>query len=94
MNLLKLRFIKKQIGIVFSHEYNHSLTGKDVANIFDPLKYKKIRDMLVARNLISRKRILIPNYVSYEDLRLVHTSGYLKQIQNPVTAGEMLNLEG
>jgi histone deacetylase 11 len=93
MNFLRLKLFKKPVGIVFSHEYNISLSANDAHNTFDPLKYKKIRDLLVAKNLLSRKKILIPRPVGYRDLELVHTPLFLKSIQNPLTVSEMLNLE-
>ena len=93
MNLNKFKIFKKPVGVVFSHEYNLSLPVRDAHNTFDPMKYKKIRDMLVAKNLLNRKKILLPRYVSYADLELVHTRHFLKSIQNPLTVSEMLNLE-
>ena len=88
-----LRFGKKKVGIVFSHEYNLSLTAGNTGNNFDPLKFKKIRDLLVAKNLLNRKKILVPHYASYSELELVHTKSYLKQIQNPTIAAKMLHIE-
>ena len=77
---LRWRLIKKPIGLVFSHEYNLSLAARDTHKTFDSMKYKKIRDLLIAKNLLSRKKILIPKYVSYQDLELVHTPAFLKNI--------------
>lgn len=89
----RINFGRRKIGVVYSHEYNLSLTANDAANTFDPLKFKKIRDLLVAKNLLNRKKILLPHYVKYSEIELVHSKNYIKQIQNPVIAGEMLNIE-
>jgi acetoin utilization deacetylase AcuC-like enzyme len=93
MNFHRFSLFRKPVGVVFSHEYNLSLPAKDFHNTFDPLKYKKIRDLLVAKNLVKRKKVLIPRMVSYADLELVHSPQYLKRTRNPVLAGEMLKLE-
>ncbi len=84
---------KNPVGVVFSHEYNLSLATRDTHNTFDSMKYKKIRDMLVAKNLLNRKKILIPKYVSYQDLELVHTPAFLKKIKDPLFVAKALNLE-
>ena len=88
------RWGRRKVGVVFTHEYNLSLTAGDTSNTFDPLKFKKIRDLLVAKNLLSRKKILIPRYAKYSEIELVHTKNFIRQIQNPTLAGEMLNIEG
>jgi len=93
MKFPKLNICRKKVGIVFSHEYNLSLTARDTNDNFDGMKYKKIRDLLVAKNLLKRKKILIPRYVSYNTLKLVHTSKFLKKIQSPTAVAEMLNLD-
>ena len=84
---------KSPIGIAFSHEYNLSLAARDTHKTFDALKYKKMRDLLIAKNLISRKKILIPKYASYQDLELVHTKAFLKKIKDPLYVAKALNLE-
>ena len=91
--LAKLGILKVPIGVVFSHEYNLSLAARDTHITFDSFKYKKIRDLLVTKNLLRRKNILIPRYVSYKDLELVHTPAFLKQIRDPVYIASALNLE-
>ena len=93
IKLAQRRIFKKPIGVVFSHEYNLSLLARDTHKSFDPMKYKKIRDLLVVKNLLSRKRILIPRYVSYKNLELVHTPAYLKKIRDPLYVANILNLE-
>lgn len=87
------RLTKRPIGLVFSHEYNLSLASRDTHKTFDSMKYKKIRDLLIAKNLLSRKKILIPKYVSYQDLELVHTPAFLKNIKDPLYVAKELNLE-
>ncbi len=91
--LSRLNPFRKPVGVVFSHEYNLSLLTRDTHQVFDALKYKKIRDLLVAKNLLSRKKILIPRYVSYQDLELVHTTTFLKKIKDPLYVAKVLNLE-
>jgi acetoin utilization deacetylase AcuC-like enzyme len=84
---------KKQIRIVFSHDYYYGLEGEFAYNYIDGMRFKKIRDMLVAQRIIKRKHILKPLMVRYEDMELVHTKQYLKQIQNPLNVANYLKID-
>lgn len=88
-----LREMKKP-GVVFSHEYYNGMIRTGTSEYFDPLKFKKIRDLLIARNLVRRKKVLIPRMATYEEMALVHTKAYLKKIQDPPTVGRLLNITG
>jgi len=79
--------------IVFSHEYYHGMLDSRIDASFDAMKFKKIRDLLIAKNLVTRKRILIPQMISYEDMELVHSKNYLKRIQNPLNVAQDLKIE-
>jgi len=79
--------------IVFSHDYYHGMLDAHANAAFDAMKFKKIRDLLIAKNLINRKEILIPGMVSYEDMGLVHTKSYLKRIQNPLNVAHDLKID-
>jgi acetoin utilization deacetylase AcuC-like enzyme len=60
---------------------------------FDAMKFKKIRDLLIAKNLVNRKNILIPEMISYEDMGLVHSRQYLTRIRNPINVAHDLKIE-
>ncbi len=79
--------------IVFSHDYYHGMLDAHINAAFDAMKFKKIRDLLIAKNLLNRKEILIPAMVSYEDMGLVHTKSYLKRIQNPLNVAHDLKID-
>jgi len=83
----------KHDRIVFSHEYYHGVLTSGSDSTFDAMKFKKIRDLLIAKDLVRRKQILIPQVVSYEDMELVHPRSYLKRIQDPLNVAHDLKLE-
>jgi len=85
-------FNRNRIRIVFSHDYYHGLDGEFTHNYIDGMRFKKIRDKLVAQRIIRRKHILKPLMVRYEDMELVHTKQYLKRIQNPLNVANYLRL--
>lgn len=84
---------KNRNRIVFSHDYYYGSAGINSDNRIDPMRFKKIRDLLVANKIVHRKHILRPAMVSYEDMALVHTEKYLKKIQNPVYVSKTLKIE-
>jgi acetoin utilization deacetylase AcuC-like enzyme len=57
------------------------------------MRFKKIRDLLVAKRIIKRRKILKPDMVSYNDMALVHAEKYLKRIQNPVYVSKILKFD-
>ncbi len=89
--MLKI-FRRPRAWVVFSYEYFYGIPESDSRKTFDVMKYKKIRDHLVAGNYLHRKKILIPEMVSYDDMRLFHTNEYLKQIQVPSHVSRFLKL--
>lgn len=86
----RMRFSRPKI--VYSHEYFYGIPEGDSRGTFDVMKYKKIRDKLVKEHYLQRKRIMIPEMVSYEDMELVHTRDFLKSIQNPTNVSRFLKL--
>jgi len=78
--------------IVFSHDYYHGLSAVNHVDTIDAMKFKRIRDTLVEKKVINRKKILIPKMANYHDLGLVHTDQYLKDIQNPANVNQLFHL--
>jgi acetoin utilization deacetylase AcuC-like enzyme len=78
---------------VFSHDYYHGTSAEFAHKHIDEMKFKKVRDLLIAKRIIKRKQILKPVMVAYEDMGLVHTKQYLKQIQNPLTVAKYLKMD-
>ena len=90
---LKFWPIRTYNRIVYSYDYYFGSTGINSNNRIDPMRFKRIRDLLVTEKIIHRKHILKPEMVSYEDMALVHTKKYLKNIQDPVNVSKMLKIE-
>jgi len=91
MKNLKSFFNKKNIDVVFSHEYV-SVPDANITGMFDILKYKKIRDKLVENKLVKRKKFLKPYKVSYENMGLIHSEKYLTHIKEPLNVAKILNI--
>ncbi|MBD3224827.1 MAG: hypothetical protein GF313_08865 [Caldithrix sp.] len=89
-----MKFFNRQYAtIVFSSDYIYGLPSAGEHQTFDMMKYKKIRDGLIEKNLLHRRAVLRPELCSYDDLRLVHTDKYLKSIQDPQVVSRMLRLD-
>ncbi|MGD9900213.1 MAG: histone deacetylase [Calditrichaceae bacterium] len=85
-------FRKEYAKVVFSSDYIYGLPTSGDHQTFDIMKYKKIRDKLVAKKLLKRRNVLRPDLCSYEDLKLVHTEKYLKSLQDPQNVSQILKL--
>jgi acetoin utilization deacetylase AcuC-like enzyme len=83
---------KKNMRIVFSHDYYHGLTGIQHLDMIDAMKFKRIRDVLVDEKVVSRKQILVPEMVTYHDMGLVHAGSYIKSIQDPAQVNTLFHL--
>jgi len=87
-NIFKREYAK----VVFSADYIYGLASIGEYETFDLMRFKKIRDQLVADKLLKRKNILRPDSCTTDDLRLVHTEKYIRQIQDPQFASRLLKL--
>lgn len=85
-------FREKKVKVVFSHDYYHGFTGEIPQNTIDIMKFKRIRDRLVKERVLRRKKILIPEMISYEDMALVHDKDYLNKLKDPVNVGKFLKI--
>jgi histone deacetylase 11 len=86
-------FRKNRCKIVYRTEYFTGIHAQDSHQSFDVMKFRKIRDKLVKERLIKNKDILVAPRISDEDILLVHTQKYLDSLRNPLTVGEILNLD-
>lgn len=87
-------FSRKELAkIVFSSDYIYGVPTSGKSGSFDILKYKKIRDELVNNKLIKVRNLLRPHLCSYDEIRLVHDSGYVKKIQDPSFVSRMLKID-
>ncbi len=83
---------KKNMWVVFSHDYYHGLSGVSQIDTIDAMRFKRIRDELVEQKIIKRKKILVPGMVNYHDMGLIHTQSYLKNIQDPAHVSQLFHL--
>ena len=91
---IMVNFLRRQkIKLVFSYDYYIGISTSNAYQSFDIMKYKKIRDRLINDKQISRKHILAPEMVSYQDMALVHEETYLKNIQDPLKLANIYVLE-
>lgn len=86
-------FKAKPCRIVYRSEYMTSIHATDSHQTFDVMKFKKIRDRLVAERLVRRKQFLLAEMLSDEDLRMVHQKEYLHSLKNPALVGRALALD-
>jgi len=91
--LLKRLFRNAYAKVVFSSDYIYGLPSVGEHQTFDIMRYKKIRDKLVLEGILHRRDILRPDLCSYENLRLVHTQKYIRALQDPQYASQLLHLD-
>jgi len=84
---------RRSVEIVFSHEYYQGISRFTMNGILDSMKFKKVRDMLVVKNLMKRKNILVPTMAHYADIALAHNAEYLNRIRNPLNVAKYLRIE-
>lgn len=70
-----------RLSIVYSPDYLIDLGGMEKLHPFDIRKYEKIYAALLSDNLITKKQTIIPNELTTEDLRLIHTDDYLRRLK-------------
>jgi acetoin utilization deacetylase AcuC-like enzyme len=78
--------------VAFSSDYIYGIPTVGDRESFDLMKYKKIKDKLIAQNLLKPNHILKPDLCTYDDIRLVHTAKYIQNIQNPQYVTETLKI--
>ncbi len=80
----------EMMPIVYSENYLVHVMGIEKMFVFDVNKYGEIRDELVRQGLRGREDFLVPETVTPEQLRLVHTERYLAEIREPGKAAGYL----
>lgn len=86
-------FKRTPCKIVYRSEYLATIHAQNNHRSFDVMRFKKVRDQLIKEKLTRPKDILKAPRISDEDLLLVHTQEYLDSLKNPLTVGEILNLD-
>jgi len=70
------------VGVVYSKAYNISVLGFEKSYPFDIHKYEKIHDQLIRSGLMREEDFLVPEDVREEDLLLVHSARYLREVRS------------
>lgn len=78
---------------MFSSDYIYGLPTSGEYDTFDILKYKKIRDKLIAGKKLLPRNILRPHMCSYDEIRLVHDEKYIKYLQDPNYVSRVLKID-
>lgn len=86
-------FRRPKAYVVFSSEYLIGVSTYGDHHTFDIYKYKRIRDELIAQKLLKRKHILYPRPCGFKDIRKVHTSAYVRKVQDPIYVNQALKIE-
>ena len=68
------------ISVVYSPEYLVNLGGAERMHPFDIKKYEKIHNQLIDDGLLTAKATLKPDEVPVQDLLLIHSAQYLKEL--------------
>lgn len=89
-NMSGKRTKKSHVAVVYSSNYQISFAGLEKLHSFDIQKYKKIYKQLVIDGIIKAKEFYKPEQISKEDILLVHSEKFLKNLKNSKTVAEYL----
>jgi acetoin utilization deacetylase AcuC-like enzyme len=56
---------------------------------FPMAKYRRLRERLVDEQVLATSDLIVPEPIGWDDLRLVHTAGYVDAVANGTLAAEM-----
>jgi histone deacetylase 11 len=89
-----MRFFRRNRSkIVYRSEYISAIHAQNAHQSFDVMRFKKVKDKLFKKKLIRKKDVLTPPRLTDKDLELVHTKEYLASLKDPITVGQILNLD-
>lgn len=77
------------VPIVYSDNYDISLFGIESLHSFDSKKYGKVAKYIIDQTDIEKEDFYAPEKISNQDLLLVHSSEYLKSLENPETVSKI-----
>lgn len=80
------------IPIIYHPKYNITFFGLERLHPFDGLKYRRIRDALIADVLRRPADFLRPQPIRRADLLRVHTPEYLRSLRRSSVLAEILNV--
>ena len=80
------------VPVVYHPRYNITAFGLERLHKFDSLKYRRIRDALVARGLRKRGDFVRPRPMGRSDLLKVHTAPYLESLRHSAQIARILEV--
>lgn len=80
------------IPIIYHPKYNITVFGLERLHPFDGLKYRRIRDALIARGLRGPAEFVTPPRIRRVDLERVHPREYLRSLRRPKVLAEILSV--
>jgi histone deacetylase 11 len=80
------------VGVVYSSKYNISALGFEGFFPFDIHKYQKIHDELIRTGVMREEDFLVPADLREEELLLVHTPAYLKDVRSAAGMARCLEM--
>jgi acetoin utilization deacetylase AcuC-like enzyme len=86
------RLWRRKITAVYSSAYILGSADVQALDHFDPQRYKKIRDHLIAEGLLRYRDFVKPPSVSREQLRLVHTDEYVQKLSDPISVAGLFGI--
>ncbi|RMF58267.1 MAG: histone deacetylase [Calditrichaeota bacterium] len=86
-------FFRRRCRVVYRSEYIASVHAQDSHRAFDVMKFKKIRDQLIADKLMKHGDFLKGERASDEEILLVHEKKYLETLKSPMHVGQLLMLD-
>ncbi|KAI6224392.1 Hist-deacetyl domain-containing protein [Aphelenchoides fujianensis] len=81
-----------KLPIVYSSAYNIHFLGLEKLHPFDSKKWGHVIDRLIVNGKLTSGQIIEPREATREDLRVVHTSCYLKMIQCPAELARIVEI--
>ena len=85
-------FRRNRCKIVYRSEYISAIHAQNAHQSFDVMRFKKVKNQLFKEKLIRKKDILTPPRLTDMDLQLVHTKEFIASLKDPITVGQILNL--
>lgn len=79
-----------KVAVVYSREYRIRLGGMEKLHPFDIGKYDKIYGQLAEDGLVSPAQIYVPSALTDEQVKLVHTAGFLESLHSSRTVARYL----
>lgn len=79
-----------KVAVVYSQKYRIRLGGMEKLHPFDIGKYDKIYGQLAEDGLLTEKQVYVPTALTDEQVKLVHSEGFLESLKSSRTVARYL----